>query len=168
MHYRKIHIIGGPGSGKTYSAKRLSEKINIPRFDLDKIFWKQNTNSYGKKTPKGKRKKELNKILDLDSYILEGVYYSWLEKSFKYSDVVFVLNNSVWLRDWRLMKRFIKRKIGIVKSKQESLNDFFNLIKWNHKYDGRNLKKALNMIKKLNENIVFCKSNSDITDFLNI
>ena len=33
----KIHIIGCSGSGKTYLAKSLSEKYNVPHFDLDDI-----------------------------------------------------------------------------------------------------------------------------------
>lgn len=35
----KIRIIGCSGSGKTYLAKRLSKKYNIPNFDLDDIQW---------------------------------------------------------------------------------------------------------------------------------
>ena len=35
----KIHIIGGPGSGKTWLADRLSAEFNVPAFDLDDIFW---------------------------------------------------------------------------------------------------------------------------------
>ncbi len=34
----KIFIIGFMGSGKTYWGKRLSEKINLPFFDLDELI----------------------------------------------------------------------------------------------------------------------------------
>lgn len=30
----KIHIIGGPGSGKTTLARQLSEELRIPHYDL--------------------------------------------------------------------------------------------------------------------------------------
>ena len=39
MKYRKIHIIGGPGSGKSYIAKKLSTLYNIKAYDLDDLFW---------------------------------------------------------------------------------------------------------------------------------
>jgi adenylate kinase family enzyme len=39
MQYRKIHIVGGPGSGKSYIARRLSTLYNINSYDLDDIFW---------------------------------------------------------------------------------------------------------------------------------
>lgn len=40
----KIHIIGCSGSGKTYL---LSEKYNIPHYDLDDIQWDNNSDGYG-------------------------------------------------------------------------------------------------------------------------
>ena len=39
----KIHIIGCSGTGKTYFAKKLSDKYNIPHFDLDDIQWDNNS-----------------------------------------------------------------------------------------------------------------------------
>ncbi len=109
-----------------------------------------------------KRKKELSKILEKDSYIIEGVYYSWLKDSFKLSEIIIILNNSVFLRDYRLIKRFFKRKFNPVKSKEESLKNFLRLLRWNHKYDNNNLKKAVELIKNYNENNIICKSYSDI------
>jgi len=32
---RRIHITGGPGSGKTWLASRISERLAVPRFDQD-------------------------------------------------------------------------------------------------------------------------------------
>jgi adenylate kinase family enzyme len=43
----KIHIIGGPGCGKTWLAQHLSTKFNVPTFDLDDIFWDRSANRYG-------------------------------------------------------------------------------------------------------------------------
>ena len=105
-----MHIIGGPGSGKTYFAKRLSTSLDIPHYDLDNIFWDKTVNKYGIKNSADKRKEELNKILDQEEYIIEGVYYDWLEESFASADLIIILETSVWIRDGRIIKRFIKRK----------------------------------------------------------
>lgn len=47
----KIHIIGCSGSGKTYLAKALSKKYNIPHVCLDDIQWDNNADGYGVKMP---------------------------------------------------------------------------------------------------------------------
>ena len=59
----KIHIIGCSGTGKSYLAKRLSEKYNIPHFDLDDIFWDNSSDRYGVKMPDEKRNQLLDDIL---------------------------------------------------------------------------------------------------------
>ena len=56
----KIHIIGCSGSDKTYLAKALSEKYNVPHFDLDDIQWNNNADGYGVKMPIEKRTSLLN------------------------------------------------------------------------------------------------------------
>ncbi|RKN60048.1 hypothetical protein [Paenibacillus ginsengarvi] len=43
----RIHIIGGSGSGKSYIAALLSDKLRIPHYDLDVIFWDHQSNEYG-------------------------------------------------------------------------------------------------------------------------
>lgn len=63
MRYRKIHIIGGPGSGKTFSADKLSKMHNIPTYDLDDIFWDRATNDYRKRATEKVRSQALADIL---------------------------------------------------------------------------------------------------------
>ena len=79
----KIHIIGCSGRGKTYLAKKLSNKYNIPHYDLDDIYWDNSSQEYGIKTSAEKRDKLLQNILEKDDWIIEGIYYKWLEQSLK-------------------------------------------------------------------------------------
>jgi hypothetical protein len=46
-----------------------------------------------------------------------------------------VLQPNVYLRDLRVLKRFVGRKLGVAATKKESLLDLYRLIRWNHKYD---------------------------------
>ena len=79
----KIHIIGCSGTGKTYLAKKLSNKYSIPHYDLDNIYWDNSSQKYGIKMEVEKRDKLLQNILEKDNWIIEGIYYKWLEQSFK-------------------------------------------------------------------------------------
>lgn len=72
----KIHIVGCSGSGKTYFAKALSKKYNIPHFDLDDIQWDNTADSYGVKMTIEKRNALLQEMLSNDDWIIEGVYYA--------------------------------------------------------------------------------------------
>ena len=73
----KIHIIGGPGSGKTFLADRLSRQYGIPHYDLDDLQWDNAANDYGTKRDPQERAALLDQILQRDDWIIEGVYYAW-------------------------------------------------------------------------------------------
>ncbi len=158
----KIHIKGGPASGKTWLAQFISSQFDIPTFDLDDIFWDRNADRYGIRTLPKKRDDELKNILSCDSWIIEGVYYSWLMNSFKAADLIIVLKTPTILRDLRIMRRFIKRKLGTLKTKKESIADFWRLLKWNHGYNENNLSPALDSISEYKEKTIFPKTQSQV------
>ena len=41
MKVQKIHIIGGPGSGKTYLGDKISDLVDVECLHLDKIYWEE-------------------------------------------------------------------------------------------------------------------------------
>jgi adenylate kinase family enzyme len=144
----QIHIIGGPGSGKSYAAKKLSACLKIPFFDLDDLKWDKKSNEYGLRTPINIRDRKLKNILKRKKWIIEGVYYDWVQESFAQANIIIIINPKKYIRDWRIIKRFILRKFGLVKSKKESFKNLFQLIKWNHQYNENELAKATESIKK--------------------
>ena len=93
-------------------------------------------------------------ITRADAWVIEGVYYRWLKPSFERAEVIFVLSPNLYLRDWRILKRFVSRKLGIAPSKRESLLDLYRLIQWNHRYDSNNLKRAMDFIRDFEHKLV--------------
>ena len=159
---QRIHIIGGPGSGKSYAARHLSSHLGIPAYDLDYLFWDRSAQRYGIRAPDADRDAGLAAITQESSWIIEGVYYRWLRPSFEGADSIFVLRPNVYLRDWRIVKRFVSRKLGIMPTKRENLLDLYRLIQWNHKYDGDNLKRAMDFAYEFEHKIVVYGSADDL------
>ena len=101
---QRIHIIGGPGSGKSYIAHQLSQRFGIPAYELDELFWNRAAPRYGVRTETVERDARLLAITQEEAWIIEGVYYGWLRPSFERADHIFVLRVNVFLRDWRIVK----------------------------------------------------------------
>ncbi|MBI2521458.1 MAG: DNA topology modulation protein FlaR [Bdellovibrio sp.] len=146
----KIRIVGGSGSSKTYIGKELSLKHGIPHFDLDDILWDNLADTYGVKASKELRDTKLNEILQKDNWIIEGVYFGdWTKESFLNADQVILPMPSVYLQHWRIVVRWLKRRIGLVHSKKQEtlifvrlLKSLFELIIWNHRYNREDLQKV--------------------------
>ena len=162
----KIRIIGCSGSGKTYLAKRLSDKYSIPNFDLDDIQWDNSQNSYGVKMPIEKRGQMLNDILQHSDWIIDGVYYAWVQKSFEDADVIYVLDMPKWLYRFRIIKRFIRRRVGLEKGKKETLKSVYNLLKWTDTFQNTNMKEIVRILETYKEKVVFIKKKAEIDRIL--
>ena len=139
----KIRIIGCSGSGKTYFAKRLSQKYNIPNYDLDDIQWDNSQNSYGVKMPVEKRNQMLNDILQQPEWI-------------------YVLNMPKYLYSFRIIKRFINRKIGLENGKKETLKSVYNLLKWTDTFQKTNMKDIIKILEPHKNKVVFIKKKAEM------
>ncbi len=145
---RRIHIIGGPGSGKSYAARKLSSILNIKWYDLDDLYWHKKDKAFTKKTSEKQRNAEASKIAKKDSWIVEGAYTrKWVSPFVSKSDLIIILNPGTFTRAFRIAKRSLKRQFQ--KGRKESLAMFIELIRYNHQYDKRNLVRGEKLIKHL-------------------
>lgn len=162
----RIHIIGGSGSGKSFVSALLSQKRNFPHFDLDDIFWDNNSNDYGVKAPEEERDQKLREIVSFDSWVIEGVYRSWVDPSFSAADKIIVLTPPLSVQETRIWKRYEERISGVVTSKKrETFEGVQRLLEWNREY---NLKKLPHFIEncEYKEKIITVSDNLDILEML--
>lgn len=106
---KKIYIIGTSGSGKSYLAKKLSEKYRISHFDLDDIFWE--TKYTIKRSEEEKRKLVSRIIQNNKGWVIEGVFTSFVLEAIQNADEIIWLDLHPWLMSYRVILRSIK-KIG--------------------------------------------------------
>ena len=162
----KIHIIGCSGSGKTYLAKALSDKYNMPHFDLDDIQWDNSADGYGVKMPIEKRAELLNNILKNDSWIIEGVYYAWVGKCFEDADKIYVLDMPKRIYTYRIIKRTIKRKLGFEKGKKETLKSVYNLLKWTDTFQNKSMPESKKILAEYPSKTVWLRNKRDVANIL--
>ena len=135
----KIHIIGGPGSGKTYLAEKLSKELGIPHIDLDDLQWDNESASYGVKRSPEERDRLLRDALRQNDWIIEGVYYAWCQQCFADADRIYLLNVPGYRYRYRIIRRFFRRKLGLEKGKRENLKSLSALLNWADHYQTVNL-----------------------------
>jgi len=150
----KIHIIGGPGSGKTYLAEKLSGQLGIPHYDLDDLQWDNEAASYGKKRDVGERDALLSEILRKDDWIIEGVYYAWCGQCFADADRIYLLSVPGYQYRYRMIRRFIRRKLGLESGKKENLKSLTALLRWAEKYQKENLVEIRNILSQYKEKVI--------------
>lgn len=150
----KIHIIGGSGSGKTYLANRLSEEYNIGHYDLDDLLWDNKADSYGVKRNTDERCAMLQDILNQDNWIIEGVYYKWCKQCFADADKIFLLEVPRHTYRYRIIKRFIRRKLGLEKGKKETLKSLKDLLKWADSYSANDMTEIKKLVEPYENKVI--------------
>lgn len=162
----KIHIIGCSGSGKTYLANALAKRYNIPHFDLDDIQWDNNAEGYGTKRPIEERNALLLEILNNNEWVIEGVYYTWVQQSFDEADIIYVLDMPGYLYKSRIIIRSIKRKIGIQQGKRETIKSVHNLLKWTETFQNKNLKEIKTILERYENKVIWLSSKKDVSEII--
>ena len=155
---RKIHILGGPGSGKTSAGVALSRRFGFPHLDLDEIFWERQAPIFGLKADPQLRDAALAELIAQRAWVVEGAYVGpWLLPSFLAADIVIALPPAVWVRDWRYSTHWLKRKVGILprlQNKQETLRGLWELYQYNHRYDRSNIPEARALLAGLGRRLI--------------
>ena len=143
----KIHIIGGSGTGKTYLENQLAKKYEIPHYDLDELQWDNCAEHYGVKRDKEERERMLFEILKKDDWIIEGVYYKWCKQCFADADKIYLLQVPRRIYVYRILKRFLRRKLGIEEGKKETIKSIYNLIKWTDQYCEKDMQEIQKILE---------------------
>lgn len=150
----KKYIVGGPGTGKTYLAAKFEKELKIPHYDLDDLQWDNKANTYGVKRNPQERDRLLNEILEQEDWIIEGVYYAWCGQCFEEADEIYLLSVPKYKYRYRIIRRFIRRKLGIEKGKKETMKSLIRLLKWADKYQNMSLPEIKRILEKYPDKVI--------------
>ena len=159
MAHNRIWIIGPMGSGKSFLADKLSERLKIKHYDLDDIFWLK---KYTKERTKKYIEQKLKTICSRKKWIIEGVYNkSWTKRAIKNSELVIWLDMSHKLLAWRIITRYLRAK-----EDKGDWRDVYNLIKNIKKYKQESYRKHKKIIKKSKIDFIYIRSKRELNLFL--
>ena len=88
---KKIIVIGCPGSGKSTFARALHNKIGIPLYHLDMMYWNADKTTVEKSV----FLERLSAVLKKDEWIIDGNYRATMEMRMASCDTVIFLDYSV-------------------------------------------------------------------------
>ena len=153
----RIHVIGAPGAGKTTYARKLASMLKVPICHLDEIYH-DNSGNKSRKRSEPERKAMAQEFASKQNWVTEGASFSdWVNPVLKRATEIHIVSPSRFIRVWRLIKRYVKRKFGIEHSAyNETLCGLWDGIKWTWQYDRKTLPIILNKIPKRTK---ICKRN---------
>lgn len=130
--YKKIAIVGAPGTGKTTLANKLSEIFHIETTHIDGLHHLENWQI----RDKSERDEMILKVVQKDEWIIDGTYRSTLKNRFEAADLIIWLDFSTINQLKGIVSRYLKNK-GIEKPEipgcKEKLDKefFFYVLKYN-------------------------------------
>ncbi|WP_240620120.1 AAA family ATPase [Peribacillus acanthi] len=161
----KIQIIGSVGSGKTTLAKKLSTKLKIPYYELDNVVWER-LPSGDRRRSEVERNEYLNRIVGSETWIIEGVHYKWVQQGFRDADLIIFIDTDVKVRKYRIIKRFLRQKLGIEHSNYKpTFSMFKKLFVWNSYFENVSKPDILIILDQFNEKVLVFNDTKDMNKY---
>jgi adenylate kinase family enzyme len=115
-NFHRIHIIGGPGSGKTTLARAITAYLQIEVHELDQIAF---TGRDFEERPFAERVTAIHGIAIRPTWITEGLFVRWTDELLARASIIVWLDHMNWQRGiWRITRRFVNSAINEAKKRQ--------------------------------------------------
>lgn len=131
----RISIIGQPGSGKSTLAQKISDKLNIPYFQLDRFYLEaggakiKRGNSQEKERVRAYMKEKVLEFVNQDSWVSDGSYFKLQSIVAEKADVIIFLNISLFRRVLNHLHRMFTTKRHVETNVWDDVKLIFRTIK---------------------------------------
>ena len=108
-NFSRIHIIGGPGSGKTTLAREIAAYLGTEVHELDQVAF---TGLDFDERPFSDRVAAIHGIATRPAWITEGLFVRWTDELLARANIVVWLDHVNWQRGfWRITRRFVNSAV---------------------------------------------------------
>ena len=152
----KIYIVGIVGTGKTTLAKKLSQDLSIPYYELDNIVYDGKIRNSDELI-----NQKFNEIIQENDWIIEDVLRKQFMKALDYADMIIFLDINMITRDYRIIKRYIKRKFYNNEHYANTLKEVKQLLSWSHEFE-KDKDNRLKLLDNYQNKTITVKNNDDI------
>ena len=158
---KRILVIGCPGAGKTYFAKRLGSILNIPVIHMDNLYWNKDKTAITTE----ELKEKLLPYLEKETWIIDGNYHHTLEMRLPYATDVFVLDLPRTECIQGILDRIDQPRDDIPWIERE--DDATELIAWTADYGFRTKDEEMALLDKNKHlHVHIIKSRQEMNDYL--
>jgi cytidylate kinase len=105
----RVHVAGGPGSGKTTLAQRLATRLGVAHHNLDAVGYE---GGVGAKRSLEARLADVRRIAAEPAWITEGIFLWWTEELLRAADLVVWLDVPWRVAAWRLVLRHVRADLA--------------------------------------------------------
>jgi adenylate kinase family enzyme len=161
----RVLVLGSSGSGKSTFAKQLGKKLGIDVIHLDSHYWQPDW-TY---TPENEWEQKIERLLEKESWIMDGNYMSTLSQRLEYADTVIFLDLNRVKCLWRCVSRYLKyqgeNRPELAAGCNEKIDKDF--LKWIWNYPREVRPRILKMLGDQPEiKMVVLRGTGDIDNFL--
>jgi adenylate kinase family enzyme len=163
LPYKRIHIIGSVGSGKTTLARNLSAEWGIPAFELDNLVWERHPDGDRRRNPE-ERDANLARIIEKEAWVIEGVHYdTWVDPVLRQADLIIFLDTPSFVRKYRIVKRFIRQMIGYEKANYEpSFEMLLDMFRWTAQFNQEGRQKIVHGLRRFSDKVLILKNTNEM------
>ncbi|MCR9277442.1 MAG: hypothetical protein NXH85_05665 [Pseudomonadaceae bacterium] len=161
MHFERVHIFGGAGSGKTTLAQRYAKQHQFAHYELDEIYY-SNVPTRSRRE-RVEREGFLSDIVASDQWVVDGIFWQpWVRPALERADKIIVLAVPESTRHLRVIKRHFRLLKGASPSDWPTFfPTLIELLKHNRAYNSGPLRETLELLAGYEAKVAVCESNDE-------
>ncbi|MEM7077010.1 MAG: nuclear transport factor 2 family protein [Pseudomonadota bacterium] len=159
MTFKRVHILGGAGSGKTTLANQYARRRGLHHHELDALYYADVPSRLRRKP--AEREERLAEILGDEGWVLEGIFWQpWIKPALARADKIIVLAVPEFVRHARVVKRQLRLLRGASPSEWSTFfPTLFELLAHNRGYHRGPLQETLGLLRDYQAKVDVCKTN---------